>query len=84
MHGLLKKDLGNKACKDVPLYVITDAKSAFAAIDIVLKAASVARNAKEPTLDVTLADVVPLVQKAVSVRKLLGDMLQAVAIHKSK
>jgi hypothetical protein len=84
VHGLLKKDLGKKACKDVPLYVITDAKSAFAAIDIVLKAASVARNAKEPTLDVTLADVVPLVQKAVSVRKLLSDMLQAVAIHKSK
>ena len=47
VHGLLKRDLANKACKDVPQYVTTDAKSAFAAIDLVLKAASFATAAKE-------------------------------------
>ena len=81
---MLKKGLANKACKDVPQYVTTDAGSAFTAIDLVLKTASVATVAKEPTLDVTLTDVVPLVQKAFAMRKLLSDMLQAVAIHKSK
>ena len=69
VHGLLKKDLANKACRDVPQYVTTDAQSAFTAIDLVLKAASFATAAKEPTLDVTLTDVVPLVQKTVAVRK---------------